>query len=277
MLREVISASRRVDLVACYPDYLVETIQQIGPQNIHTLVLWTKNPSNLLTHAGLSSMLGEVEQLYLHLTITGLGGSCLERAVPTWDEIEKLLPEVMEVLGSPARCCLRYDPLMEVLTPQGARLGNLDPALFESIIAKAGTLGIPLVKTSYITFYNKVRRRMKKHGFQIVEHPPDWVTDFILYRLKPICEKYKLELQTCTLPNLGHPGCIDGRRLSALHPQKEPCSLAKDRTQRADCGCTKSKDIGRWFACHAGCLYCYGNPTQGCRENPIANPTAIDL
>jgi hypothetical protein len=78
----------------------------------------------------------------------------------------------------------------------------------------------------------------------------------------PRVEKLGMELSTCVLPNLTTKGCIDGATLSELHPNKEPCSLAKDRSQREKCHCTNSIDIGQWFACFHNCVYCYGNPTK---------------
>ena len=32
---------------------------------------------------------------------------------------------------------------------------------------------------------------------------------------------------------------------------------AKDKSQRAPCGCVQSKDIGAYDSCLHGCVYCY--------------------
>jgi len=76
-----------------------------------------------------------------------------------------------------------------------------------------------------------------------------------------------LELWSCCQADLaGFPGvrasaCIDGALLSSLHPEGEPASTVKDPTQRKDCLCTESIDIGSYTqACPTACVYCYANP-----------------
>ncbi|HUU53694.1 MAG TPA: hypothetical protein VMY87_02150, partial [Armatimonadota bacterium] len=76
-LKQVISASRRTELLAHYPDDLAARLRKIGPRNVHTVVVWTKDPRNLLEHEALRAVLSEVGQVFLHWTITGLGGTFL--------------------------------------------------------------------------------------------------------------------------------------------------------------------------------------------------------
>ena len=85
---------------------------------------------------------------------------------------------------------------------------------------------------------------------------------FIQDQLMPRALSFGAEVRTCTLPSLTRGGCINGADLMRLHPRGEPCSLAKDPSQRAECQCTRSLDIGRWFLCYHGCRYCYGNPME---------------
>ena len=70
----VISASRRTDLVGCYPDYLIEKLKSYPLEKVHTIVIWTKNPCNMILHQALREVLSQYAQVYVHLTITGLGG-----------------------------------------------------------------------------------------------------------------------------------------------------------------------------------------------------------
>ena len=259
-LRKVISASRRVDLVSFYPDYTVDRIKRIGAENIHTLVIWTKNPKNILSHSGLKACLKEVDQIYILLTMTGLGGTALEPFAPDTEEVFNQLPEIIDFLGSPQRLGIRYDPLIDIVHKGKLRLSNIDTDLFDRVLEQASSLGIKRIIVSYVTLYKKVIERLKRNEFGIVDHNIEEITDFIKNTMMPEVKNLGMELSTCVLPHLTTIGCIDGNTLSLLHPKQELCSKAKDRTQRQTCHCTKSYDIGQWFSCYHNCLYCYGNP-----------------
>jgi dihydroneopterin aldolase len=260
--KKVVSASRRVDLVSFYPDYMVERLEEIGAENIHSLVVWTKNPQNMLVHPGLRKILKELNHIYVLLTVTGLGGTALEPQAPTRDWVFERLPRIIDFVKSPRRVAIRYDPLIDVINQEKTRISNIDVGLFEDVLNRAHTLGIERVIVSYVTVYGKVKKRLEQNGFKIVEHPIEEMVDFIRDEMIPRVEKLGMELLTCVLPNLTTTGCIDGAILRELHPQEEACSLAKDRSQRENCHCTKSIDIGQWFACYHNCLYCYGNPAR---------------
>jgi hypothetical protein len=260
--KKVISASRRVDLVAFYPDYMAERLEEIGTENIHSLVIWTKNPANILTHPQLNRILKQLNQIIVLLTVTGLGGTPLELNAPSVDQVFRQLPLLIEFLGSAQRLATRYDPLIDVIYRESIHLTNLDINMFTDILNRAHCLGIKRVLTSYVTLYRKVEKRLEANGFRVVDHPMEKVVDFIRNQMIPRTEKLGMELSTCVLPNLTSRGCINGSALSLLHPLQESCSQAKDQTQREDCHCTKSLDIGQWFSCYHNCIYCYGNPTQ---------------
>jgi hypothetical protein len=260
-MKLVISASRRSDLVACYPERLVEEIIKIGPENIHTLVIWTKNPASLLANRSLFQLLGKLDQIYLNLTVTGLGGTFLEPKVPPPEELFQWMPKIIKLIGSPQRVSLRYDPLLEVADGQGNRFSNITPQTFIPILKQTAYFGIPIIRTSYVTPYRKVLTRFKQLGLTLIEHPLEEVIDFIRGVMMAEAGRWGIEMRTCVVPHLTEGGgCIDGQLLRELHPHKEHCSIAKDQSQREWCHCTKSQDIGSWDSCANGCLYCYGTP-----------------
>ncbi len=82
-----------------------------------------------------------------------------------------------------------------------------------------------------------------------------------------VASAFGLKLFSCSqdflaeVPGIEPSSCIDGRLLQSLHPGGEPVSLAKDKTQRLECRCTESVDIGSYTqSCPHSCLYCYANP-----------------
>jgi len=260
-MKKVISASRRVDMLCFYPTEMVCRIRRIGKDRIHTLVIWTKNPEPIFTNDELRRLAEDLDQIMILVTITGLGGTYLEPAVPSQEKVLDMLPGVVQWVGKPERVSIRYDPLLDADSPCG-RLTNMDAEHF-SIVAKAsGSLGIPIIRTSYVTAYPKVIRRFAKFGIHLREHPVDEVIALIQDKFIPIASHYGTEIRTCTFPSLTRGGCIDGAELSRLHPRNEPCSLSKDPTQRPACQCTRSLDIGQWYQCGHGCRYCYGNPVE---------------
>ena len=260
--KKIVSASRRVDLVAFYPDYMAEKVEEIGRENIHTLVIWTKNPRNMLVHSKLNRLLERLDQIYVLLTITGLGGTPLEPNAPSADQVFRQLPAIIDFLGSPRRLAIRYDPLIDVLYQGKERLSNIDMNGFLDILNRAHFLGVERVIVSYVTLYKKVIKRLNANDFEILEHPLEEISGFIRDQMIPPVDRLGMQLSTCVLPHLTQKGCIDANTLIEMHPLRLPCSQVKDKTQRGECRCTKSLDIGQWFSCYHGCLYCYGNPVK---------------
>jgi len=70
-LPKVLSASRRTDLTACYPQEFLTRLKDFSPEDIHSIVIWTKNPSNLINLKELRDSLEKYNQLYLHLNRDG--------------------------------------------------------------------------------------------------------------------------------------------------------------------------------------------------------------
>jgi len=259
-VKRVISASRRTDLVAHYPDLLAGRIAEAGPGAVHTLVVWTKDPANLLRHAPLRRMLADLDQIYLHWTITGLGGTFLEpRIRPPADQIA-LLPEIIGLLGSPRRIAWRYDPLITA-SRAGETLSNVDVGRFGALAEAFGRQGVARVHTSFVSLYAKVRRRAGRAGVEIVEHPAGERAEH-LRLLRGEASRQGLEVITCCEEGQPRGACIDGALLASLHPAGEPCSTRRARGQRPLCGCTESLDIGAYLRCPSGCLYCYGSPAS---------------
>lgn len=257
-LGRVISASRRTDLLAHYPDDLAARLRKIGPENIHTVVLWTKDAANVLEHRAVRAVLSEVGQAFLHWTITGLGGTFLEPNVPCPDDQLALLEDVVAFVGDPRRVHWRFDPLVSARCDDD-RASNVDLDLFRSLAEPVARAGVPIVHTSFVSMYRKVRRRLEQAGVAFDEYGVGVRRDF-LADLAQAADDLGMKLLTCCEPGFPVHRCIDGELLAELHPTQDACRSDRARGQRELCGCTASLDIGRYLPCPSRCLYCYAHP-----------------
>jgi DNA repair photolyase len=245
-------------MVACFPDQLVALLKQkCPPDETHTVVLWTKNPANLLEHNDLHQTCRKYP-LYLHFTITGLGSTQLEPNVPQAGEMLKLLGPLVEYIGNPERIRIRFDPIVHLGSDGGRAYCNLDR--FEEIVAEAARHCICNLSTSWMSPYKKVVARLRAHGLVELPLTEEQRQEELRVLLRKAAQ-YNAALFCCSMPGMPLSRCIDGEMLTALHPERLPCSIRKAKGQRTTCGCTESLDIGWYFKCPHGCIYCYANPT----------------
>lgn len=279
--KRVISASRRTDLVAFYSDWLAGCLRErratffhhgkrseitldLNPEEVHTLVLWSKNFQPLLENRhGLRDLLADYAQVYLHFTITGLGGTFIERLAPPPETALEQVPWLLEVAGRPERISIRFDPV--VFWRDGGQLKtNLD--FFPVLAREISRRGIKTVRFSFTQWYKKAVARARKTGLDFYDPGPEEKKEAVK-KLVGVASDYGLELWCCSqaeiarFPGVKASACIDGALLARLHPAEEPASTVKDRTQRKDCLCTESIDIGSYTqSCPSACVYCYANP-----------------
>ena len=171
---KVISASRRVDMVAGYPDLLVELLDsRCPPEKVHTIVLWTKNAANLFTHKSLISSLAKYDQLFLHFSITGMGGTLLEPHIPPVETSLSLIPSLIKLVKDSSRIRIRFDPIVHFKMQDGSVYSNFK--CFESIAKRIASYDIKNVSISWMQLYKKVITRLRKAGIEHIEiSHEDW-------------------------------------------------------------------------------------------------------
>lgn len=270
-MRTVISASRRTDLPGLYMDWFLARLCEgfvdvpnpvitsqtyrvdLRPESVHTFVLWSKNYEPFLR----SAIPFERYRWYFNFTIDG--NEMWSRRAPHSERQLIQLEELAERFG-PACINWRFDP---ILYWADGRENNVEP--FFSLCDRIASAGVTRCTFSFAHWYGKVKRRAREFGFEPFDPPLESKRETVA-RLAEYAAPRGVTLYTCSNDALlGHANvrrgaCVDGRLLADL--AGEPCSLARDTSQRTDCGCTKSADIGSYveMPCRHACIHCYANP-----------------
>ena len=279
-MKKVISASRRADLVSSYPDWLAEsvlsgqavvqgprsrrTVVDLRPDSVHTMVLWSKNFLPLIENRfRLREALSRYDQLYLHFTITGMGGSFIEPGILPPAQASVQLAPLVEVVGSPERISVRFDPI--VFWRAGKRV-RTNLGYFERLAPVLESHGVRDVRISFAQWYAKARRRASKGGLDFIDPAPEEKRAYAS-ELVETAKSSRLRIHACSqdfllgIGDIRPSSCIDGVLLRRLHPHGEAVSEARDRSQREECRCTRSVEIGSYTQiCPHPCIYCYACP-----------------
>ncbi len=285
MANVVISASRRTDIPAFYMPWFMESIDQgrfdvINPYNqrsyqvpaapgqVHSIVFWSKNFGPFIKHRYGEALMERGYRLLFNFTINTPHHQLEPEVPPLADRLEQLAA-LADVFG-PHCIQWRFDPICFFKAASGHPTDNLDA--LDTIAEQAAAMGVTTCIASFADLYRKVLRRMQRHSDLVLYDPPiEQKIDTIAalsgklaplgIDLKLCCEKKVLDC----LPSDVHAepaACIPGERLIQLYGPG--ISLAKDRSQRHDAGCTcsVSRDIGSYslHPCHHNCLFCYANP-----------------
>ncbi|MCD6117003.1 DUF1848 family protein [bacterium] len=257
-LKYVISASRRVDLAAYFPEEFNKLLKEkLPPEKVHTIVVWTKNPVRMLKNTELVTTLKSYKQLFFHVSVTGMGGTILEPGIPTAEETLKSLSSVVKLAKSPERVRVRFDPVVHLILPDGENYSNIDK--FDIVAEWSLKAEIRHMVLSWMQVYPKVEKRLTDNSIKIIDmNQNDIKREADMLLAKAI--RKGITLHFCSTAPLETSRCIDGFLLTNLHPDREIANTDKAGGQRALCGCTKSWDIGWYYKCPGGCLYCYANP-----------------
>jgi len=283
----VVSASRRTDLPKWYPDWLEDALARgeatfrhprgrllsvsLEPELVHTFVLWSKDYSELFSRAALLERLRRLDPFF-HFTLTGLGGSPWEPGVPAPREALRQMAALAGEFG-PERLAWRFDPIIVWDEPRGGTQGsgtrtNLEA--FEELAPKAAQLGVRRVHFSFVDLYPKVMRRAGKRELRLRTLGAE-EREAALEYLNEVAAANGLTLAGCAGTASGATGsggtaeraaaCIDARYLDSINGRSLEAEGAEDLSQRDECRCTKSVDIGSYaMPCRSGCVYCYATP-----------------
>ena len=276
-MANIISASRRTDIPG-NPKYLrwFHTRLRLGnvtvanprfpsktsvvsllPEDIHTIVFWSKNYQHLLEYP---EMFQDYHKFF-HFTITGLP-RWIEPGLPvSLNETIEQFRQLVKIYGA-ERVMWRFDPILHWYNGPSILSNAFN---FPDLCEKMADAGCIKCTFSFCSWYGKCEARAKRLEFKYLD-PPIATKKLMVGQMTKVAAVQGIKLYTCCGPeflrfkNVYQARCIDGELLERLSLKKT--SLAKDTGQRKTCGCTKSRDIGNYSEqrCEHGCIYCYANP-----------------
>lgn len=264
----IVSASRRTDLPAQYPEWLFNRLReevvyvrnpmnfhQIGkinlsPEVVDGIVFWTKNPTPML------GRLNEIKKYnyYFQITLTAYGRD-VEPNLPSKNEV--LIPSFQklgEQIGKD-RVIWRYDPIFLNKTY------TMDYHIhYFEVLCKKLAPYTEKCTVSFLDLYKNTERNVKPLNLSL---PTIEQQNELMKQMSAIANKYGIYIDTCAESGnfdqfgVKHACCIDKARFEKLC--KCRLIIGKDKNQRSECGCIESIDIGTYNTCANGCLYCYAN------------------
>ncbi len=259
----LISASRRTDIPQFYFTDFIKSIKRgyinvpnpfnpaqisnisLRKEDVDCIVFWTKNPQPAIEH-----LKHLKEYMYYFLFTLNSYGRDLEPSSLSIEEKISIFSDLSRILGR-ERVIWRYDPVIF------SDFYNFEYHLrfFKFICSKLSGLTDKCI-FSFLDFYFKIKRKIQ--SFKIYD--PDFeIKERLAAEMKIISDAFGIELCACCedkLPDRIMPSsCIDGKLINTLTGGKLPCK--KDLGQRKACHCAKSRDIGIYRTCRAGCVYCY--------------------
>lgn len=268
----IVSISRRTDLPALYPDWLLNRLREgfvlvrqpyrphrisrveLRPEKAECLVFWSKNPAPLLPRLEEIRRMGH--RFYFQFTLNPYGPP-LEAGLPPLADRLDTFRRLSETVG-PERVVWRYDPVIFGAGWDAPRHG----AAFEKLAAALEGFSSRCI-FSFLDWYPGMQGRMKGLAVQ-----PDGVQRrHIAAAFAASARAHGFSLSTCCEPeedlrdlDIGRAACIDPGLIEALLGC--PIRRRKDPGQRPGCGCVESVDIGAYGTCLNGCRYCYANRSE---------------
>jgi len=263
----IISASRRTDIPSYLSDWFFDRIKEksvfvknpmnarqisaisLAPDDVDCIVFWSKNPKPMLDKLQLIKNYS----YYFQFTLNPYEQD-IEVNLPLKDEIIETFKQLSDKI-CPKKVIWRYDPVL--LNDKYTIAYHID-----NFGKYAGALKgyTEKVTFSFIDFYKRITENIKT--FNIRETTSE-EKNLIAEQFSQIAKENNLLIDTCAedidLSKYGitHARCIDDRLISRITGKN--CSAEKDKNQRVECGCVKSKDIGEYHTCSNGCIYCYAS------------------
>jgi hypothetical protein len=283
----IISASRRTDIPSYYSEWFLNRIKEgfvdvrnplypsqvsrysLSPEVVDGIVFWTKNAEPMI------QILDSLKDYmyYFQFSLTGHGND-VEDNLPDKKDIIETFKRLSDKIG-PERVMWRYDPILlnskYTFEYQIHAFGEIIKEL-KDYTKKVTISFIDEYKFGGRSIYAEVNAEDFSYEIQ----------NKMAAQISQIAHEYGLAVDTCAekidLQKYGieHARCVDSRvfeklldcKLSRLKTKYE--ELEKDKSQRVECCCIDSIDIGMTNTCLNGCKYCYATSSiEALRRNVL--------
>jgi hypothetical protein len=263
----IISASRRTDIPAFFPDWFFGRIAEgyayvrnpynpnqisrvdLSPSVVDCIVFITKNPMRMLDRLDLLSRY----HYYFQFTVTPYDKDLEPNVLPK-DIIMDFFKRLSLSIGR-ERVIWRYDPIL--LTDR------YDLEFHGNAFSRMAKELSPYTERCVISFLDIYRNNVRNlSDINIIELSKSRMRE-TARMISDVAGSYSLEVVSCAeeidLEDCGisHGKCIDEELITRMSGYG--LSVKKDKTQRPHCCCAESIDIGAYSTCLHGCLYCYAN------------------
>lgn len=275
----IISASRRTDIPRFHSEWMVNRVKEgfvdvrnplfptqvsryrLDPSVVDGIVFWTKDPAPMLDKLDAFS----TYPFYFQFSLTPYGKD-IESGLRTKRDLVETFKALSREIGSD-RIVWRFDPILisekypveyqlRAFSALAAELSGFTERVTMSFIDEypcGGRSAYAAVGTSGVTADQQ---------------------NILAERLSSVAHEHGMALDTCAEAadlsrwGIGRGRCVDSRifekigrcRLSRLKTRYE--EMPKDKSQRKECGCVESIDIGWPNTCLNGCKYCYATTTD---------------
>ncbi|MBE3089167.1 MAG: DUF1848 domain-containing protein, partial [Actinobacteria bacterium] len=262
----ILSVSRRTDIPVFYSEWFFKRLEEgfvyvRNPMNFHVvskinlskdvldcIVFWTKDPSKIIAKLDQLDDLGY--RYYFQITINGYPKE-IEKNVP---DLESAIDSFINLSGEigKEKVIWRYDPIILSdkldLTYHIDKFNQIAQRLNgytkRCVISFLDVYSRTAKNLSHVNYKDISNEDMKDIGKKISESIKEYKYDFGIFT----CSE-KINLEDYGIKN---GKCIDDKLISEIFNIE--ISAKKDDTQREECGCVKSVDIGTYNTCDNGCL-----------------------
>lgn len=281
--QNIISASRRTDLPAFYSEWFMNRIREgsceyrtpyqapkevsLLPEDVTTIVFWTRNAFPLLKHL---DELDERGYKYYFLYTLNDAPKELEPYAPKMKPAVETFQELSERIA-PAPVFWRYDPMVisDLTTP------SYHEEKFEGLAEQLGN-HTDRCYYSWLDIYNINKEKLNKLGLNI-RSTYGKERHQLLTNLIKIAQANRIKLFACCEDDfqvheeIEKAHCTDIEVIKQI-TKNEALGETLGKT-RKKCGCAKSVDIGAYDLCVYGCLPCYATSS---RQNAVRNKLRHD-